>query len=171
MSFQEWSETRLLVFAAFMAVFAALFQAMGSLSGIGFFISPLATAPIFLITIISKGFGFLAYFVAIFILLLLRPDELFVFPFTTGLIGLSFGITFPYIRKNLLLAVTNGVVLMFGIFLILYVLKFPILGPTLGKSFDLLFVGGSFAFTFIYCLLWTFICRFLLKKLKGLKYF
>lgn len=161
-------------FACFCCIhgsFCCLIPSNGNLSGIGFFFIPLATAPIFLTTILSKGFGFLAYFVAIFILLLLRPDELFVFPFTTGLIGLSFGITFHYIKKNLLLAVTNGVVLMFGIFLILYVLKFPILGPTLGKSFDLLFVGGSFSFTFIYCLLWTFICRFLLKKLKGLKYF
>src|SRR5699024_3291268 len=120
--FHAWPKNRLIVFAALMAVLAALLQSMGAFFGIGFLISPFATAPIFLITVMSKRFGLLAYLVAIFILLLIRPDELFIFPFTTGLLGISLGITFSYMRNFFVLASANGFVLSLGICFILYIL-------------------------------------------------
>src|SRR5699024_54568 len=166
--FRAWPRSCLLVFAALMAVFAALVQSMGAFSGIVFFISPLATAPIFLITVMSKRFGLLAYLVAIFILLVLRPDELFVFPFTTGLLGISLGITFSYMRNFFVLASANGFVLSLGICFILYILKFPVLGPSVAQTFDVLVVSAVFLFAVIYSVIWLFLCRFLLKKLSRL---
>lgn len=166
--YRAWSRSRVLVFAALMAVCAALLQSMGAFSGIGFLISPLATAPIFLITLISKRFGLLAYLVAIFILLILRPDELFVFPFTTGLLGISLGITFIYMRNFFVLAFANGLALAIGICFILYILKFPVLGPSVALSFDAFVVGIVFLFAIIYSAIWLFLCRFLLKKLSRL---
>lgn len=164
--FRAWSKNRLLVFAALMAVFAALLQSMGAFSGLGFLISPLATAPIFLITFMSKKFGSLAYLVTIFMLLVIRPNELFVFPFTTGLLGISLGITLSYLRHFFVLAFTNGLALTIGICFILYILKFPVLGPSLAQTFDVFVVGVVCIFAVIYSAIWLFLCRFFLQKLS-----
>lgn len=163
-----WSRSRLLVFAALMAVSAALLQSMGAFSGIGFLISPLATAPIFLITVMSKRFGLLAYLVAIFILLVIRPDELFVFPFTTGLLGVSLGITLSLARNFFVLVFANGLTLSIGIYFILYILKFPVLGPSGAQTFDGIVVGLIFLFAVVYSAVWLVLSRFLLKKLSSL---
>src|SRR5699024_5929198 len=109
-----------------------------------------------------------AYLTAIFTLLVMRPDELFVFPFTTGLLGISLGITFIYIRNIFMLVFVNGLVLSIGICFILYILKFPVLGPSVAQSFDVLIVGGVFLFALVYSAIWLFLCRFLLKKLSSL---
>src|SRR5699024_6349225 len=145
-----------------------LLQSMGAFFGIGFLISPFATAPIFLITVMSKRFGLLAYLVAIFILLLIRPDELFIFPFTTGLLVISLGITFSYVHNFFVLAFANCLTLSIGIYFILYTLKFPVLGSSVTQTFDVIVVGAVFLFAVVYSVVWLVLCKLLLEKLSRL---
>src|SRR5690606_32484068 len=78
-----------LVLVAMFSALAAIFQAAGGLlPGVGFIISPFATLPILFCSILSKRLGFLAYFITNFMLLIIQPAELLVFPFTTGVLGL-----------------------------------------------------------------------------------
>src|SRR5690554_3561592 len=81
---------------------AAILQAAGGmLPGIGYFISPLATAPILLCSIFSIPFGVMSYFLTMMLLFILEPTELIIFPFTTGLLGLGIGTSFSLFRKRI----------------------------------------------------------------------
>ena len=51
-------------------------------------------------TFLSIRQGFLGYMLAILILFILQQSEIFVFPFTTGLLGLVIGTTFLYLQKR-----------------------------------------------------------------------
>lgn len=62
--------------------------------GIGFLISFLATLPIFLATCFSIRQGILSYTLTIFLLFIIQPSELIIFPFTTGLLGIAMGVAF-----------------------------------------------------------------------------
>ena len=78
-----------LVLTALMSTLATMFQAAGNLvPGIGLLISPFSTLPIFAI-FYSIREGILSYILTIFLLFIIEPSELIVFPFTTGLLGLA----------------------------------------------------------------------------------
>ena len=77
-----------------MSTLATMFQAAGNLvPGIGLLISPFSTLPIFAI-FYSIREGILSYILTIFLLFIIEPSELIVFPFTTGLLGLALGVSF-----------------------------------------------------------------------------
>ena len=87
-----------LVLTALMSTLATMFQAAGNLvPGMGLLISPFSTLPIFLLFSIlfySIREGILSYILTIFLLFIIEPSELIVFPFTTGLLGLALGVSF-----------------------------------------------------------------------------
>ncbi|GLB61843.1 hypothetical protein NCCP133_39720 [Cytobacillus sp. NCCP-133] len=78
---------------------AAILQAAGGyFPGIGYFFSPLATAPVLLCSMFSIPFGAMSYFLTMMLLFILQPTELIVFPFTTGLLGLGIGASFSFFK-------------------------------------------------------------------------
>lgn len=169
---KQWSSTKKLAFAAMMACLAGVLQAMGGLlPGVGFLFSPFATLPILLCTLVSLRFGCLSYLAAIGLLLIIRPDELFIFPFTTGLLGISLGGAFRYLRKYYSILLVNGVALFLGICFPLYVFGFPVFGPpSADASPTILVMGIIFLFSLFYSLLWVWLGPFILKKLQILEW-
>jgi hypothetical protein len=84
--------TRKMITIAFLATLSAIFQSIGGLLPvIGYLISPLATAPIVISTILSIRSGLTAYLLTILLLFFIQPSELIVFPLSTGLLGLGIG--------------------------------------------------------------------------------
>lgn len=156
-----------MAFAALMAAFAAILQSAGGLVvGIGFFISPLATAPILMATLVSFRSGVFTYFVSIFLLLIIQPAELFIFPFTTGLLGLGLGWSFRALSSSFGIVFMNGVLLFLGICIPLYVLGFPVFGPSSSSSISVKMLVLVFVLSFLYSWIWFEFGLFLLRKLQ-----
>jgi hypothetical protein len=166
-TFNTHKKTMRLILVSIFACIAAILQAAGGfLPGIGFFLSPLATAPILLCSMFSIPFGVMSYFLTIMLLFILQPTELIVFPFTTGLLGLGIGVSFTFIRTRLSIIATGSMLLMLGIMCLLFIFHFPILGPTVPDSFSFLTTGSIFLFAFLYSWLWVEMALFMFKRLK-----
>ena len=146
---------------------AAILQAAGGmLPGIGYFISPLATAPILLCSIFSIPFGVMSYFLTMMLLFILEPTELMIFPFTTGLLGLGIGTSFSLFRKRISMIASGAIFLFLGIMSLLYIFHFPVLGPAASDSFSFLTIGSISLFSFLYSWLWVEIALIIFKRIK-----
>lgn len=157
---------RLLLGSIFACMAAALQSAGGFVPGVGYFISPLATAPVLLCSMLSISTGVMIYFLTILLLLILQPSELIVFPFTTGIIGLAIGAAFYFLSKRLSIIVVGAVLLMMGIIILLFIFHFPVLGPAVSGSFSFLTTGMILLFTFLYSWLWVEVGFLMFKRLK-----
>lgn len=165
-NFIELSPTTKLLLTAILSSFAAIFQSAGGyMPGIGFIVSAMATLPIFLAAIISIRYGVLSYFVTIPLLLLLQPSELIIFPFTTGILGLALGIAFSKSKPRLFVVLTAGFTLFIGIIVLLYLFRFPVLGPAVATSFHFLSILIVAIFCILYAWLAAVACSFVLKRL------
>jgi hypothetical protein len=153
------------VAAALMGLIAAIFQGAGGvIPGIGMVISPLSTAPIIISMLISPLFGFLSYLLTIFLLLLIQPSELIIFPFTTGAMAIGIGLGLMLFNKGWKVITFSSLFLCIGICLLLYILQFPILGPFL-IEFKALNIIIIYSFSLIYCWIWIELLLRLLPKL------
>lgn len=165
-AYQE-ARTKRLILTAFLGALAAIFQSAGGwLPGVGYLISPLATAPIVICAVLSLRTGVLSYLLAIALLFLLQPSELFVFPFTTGLLGLAVGLAMRHLRGRLPIIFASGFALFTGILLLAYGVGFPILGPTVSESFDVVQASSILAFCVLYGWMWVEVSLVLLKRMS-----
>ncbi|MGO4889526.1 hypothetical protein ACJ2A9_17400 [Anaerobacillus sp. MEB173] len=163
--FNKQKKTMKLILGSIFACIAAILQAAGGfLPGVGYFISPLATAPILLCSMLSIPFGVMSYFLTIMLLFILQPAELIVFPFTTGLLGLGIGASFYLFRKRLSIIATGTILLILGIMSLIFILHFPILGPAVSHSFSFLTTISIFLFAFLYSWLWVEIALIIYKR-------
>lgn len=157
-----------IIIGSIFACIAVILQALaGFLPGIGYFFSPLATAPIMLCSMFSIPYGLMSYFLTIMLLFIIQPTELIIFPFTTGLLGLGIGVSFYFFRKRLSIIATGAVLLMLGIMSLLFIFRFPILGPSVSFSFS--FFTISFLLAFMYSWVWVEIALIIFNRLKMIK--
>lgn len=169
-SFQKYKKTKKLILGAIFSCLAACLQSAGGfLPGVGYFISPLATAPILLCSMFSLPLGVIAYFLTMMLLVILQPTELMIFPFTTGLLALGIGGSFSFFKKRISIVFTGAILLLFGILSLLYLFHFPVLGPVVSDSFSLLTAGMIFLFAFLYSWLWVEMALFIFMRLKDFK--
>jgi len=165
--FQSWSITKRLIFTALMASIATILQSAGGLlPGIGYVISPLATAPILLGSLISYRSSTLIYSLTICLLVIIQPSELLIFPFTTGLLGLGIGWTLLALNNYLGIVVVNGFLLTIGICIPLYGIGFPVLGPVVSSPFNMMTLLIIFVSSLFYSWLWVKFGLFLLQKIR-----
>ncbi len=158
-----------LVSAAILATIAALLQSAGGfLPGIGFLISPFAALPILIVSVYDMRYGILAYMLTVFLLTLIQPDELFIFPFTTGLLGLAIGFGMGKFKSRIIIALVSSLVLLVGICIPLYVLAFPILGPVIPSVPSLTTMLFMFLFCFVYSFIWLLISILVLERVNRL---
>lgn len=162
----ELSPTTKLLLTAVLSSFATIFQSAGGyVPGIGFFVSALTTLPIFGATILSIRYGFLSYFVTILLLLFIQPSELIIFPFTTGILGLALGITVFKSKTKFAVILLGGASLFIGIIVLLYLFRFPVLGPGVSTSFQFLPLLVIAIFSISYAWLAAIACSFALNRL------
>lgn len=155
-----------LVASALMSLIAAILQAAGGvIPGIGMLISPFSTAPIIISVLIFPLYGILSYFLTIFLLLLLQPSELIIFPFTTGAMAIGIGFGLILFNKVWKVISFSSLFLSIGICLLLYLLQFPVLGPFL-IEFRVLNVLIIYLFSLVYCWIWIVLFLRLLPKPK-----
>ena len=153
--FRGMKNHTILVFSALLGAIAGIFQSAGGLFlGIGYLISPLSTAPIILSTVLSVRYGFMAYLITIVLLSFLQPSEMLIFPFTTGLLGLSIGIGFSIFKRRGLIAFFASLSLFSGILTLIAGFHFPILGPIGSQSVSFSAIGGIYLFCLIYSTFW-----------------
>ncbi|MCP8968392.1 hypothetical protein [Ectobacillus ponti] len=163
--YSSYPRTVKLVLGAILAALAALLQSAGVFTGIGYTLSVLTTGPIVMAAVISIRSGLLAYLVTILLLLVLQPSELFVFPFTTGLLGLSLGIGLRLCRLRWQTVLLAGASLGTGILFLLYILRFPVLGPDLtAASLGAGGLLGIFVFSLLYGWLWLWLSVLALRR-------
>jgi hypothetical protein len=144
-----------LVASAFMSLMAAILQSAGGIiPSAGMIISPFSSAPIILSVLISPLYGILSYILTIFLLLLIQPSELIIFPFTNG--AMAIGIGFGLILFNMVWKVItfSSLFLSIGICLLLYLIQFPVLGPLFieFRPSNILII---YFFSLVYCSIWT----------------
>jgi hypothetical protein len=150
----QYSKTTKLVTGSLLGAMAAILQSAGIFSGIGYVFSMLTTLPIVISTVFSLRIGFMTYGVTVFLLALLQPSELIVFPFTTGLLGIGLGIGFRFLKKSILVSFFAGICLSFGILLLLYAFRFPVLGPSISSEWNVKVILGIIAFSLLYSWIW-----------------
>ncbi|SEM50867.1 hypothetical protein SAMN05192533_103185 [Mesobacillus persicus] len=164
------SATFKLVVTALLGLVAALLQSAGGIfPGFGMLISPLSSFPMTISVLIGPLYGLLSYLVAIFLLFLIQPAELFVFPFTTGLMSIGIGWGLLLFKRKYSITIFSGSFLTLGICLLLYGIEFPVLGPLLldFQVWNLLYI---YCFSFIYCWAWIeLVIRVLPKLVKLLR--
>lgn len=158
----EKTSTFKTIAVALMGLIAALFQSAGGLiPGIGMLISPFATAPIIIGMLFGTLYGLMGYVLTIFLLLLIQPSELIIFPFTTGLIAIGIGLSLILFKKRWQILSFSGLFLLIGICTLLYGIQFPVLGPFLIK-FNFLNLISIYLFSLLYSWVWTeLVIRFL----------
>ncbi|WP_121613536.1 hypothetical protein [Mesobacillus foraminis] len=167
--FNKHKKTPKLILGAIFSCIAAILQAAGGfLPVVGYFFSPLATAPILLCSMFSIPFGIMSYFLTMMMLFILQPTELIVFPFTTGLLGLGIGASFTFFRNRLSIIATGAIFLMLGITSLLFIFHFPVLGPAVPVSFSIRTTGTIFLFVLLYSWLWVEMALILHNRLKRL---
>ncbi|MDR6997596.1 hypothetical protein [Neobacillus niacini] len=154
-----YSRTKKLVVGSILAAFATIFQSAGIFVGIGYAFSILATMPIVLSAMISIHLGIMSYFLTILLLLIIQPSEIFVFPFTTGLLGLSLGIAFRWWKSRIAITFFGGIILAAGILFLLYIVKFPVLGPSVSHTFHVRVVFVILMFSLFYSMVWMGLSR------------
>lgn len=160
-------QTKHLVTVALLGALAALLQSAGGfLPGPGYLISPFATAPIVLATVMSIRSGLGSYMLALVLLLILQPSELIVFPFTTGLLGLALGYGILRFGNRVKAITFAALVLAAGIALLLYGFRFPILGPSGAMGFRISTLAYVLLFTWIYSAIWLEASLRLLSRIK-----
>lgn len=156
-----------MTFTALLAALATVLQSAGGfLPGIGYFFSPIASLPIFLAALISLRSGLLAYVLTIFLLLLIQPSELVIFPFTTGLLGLGLGWTFLAFHRRLAILIVNSSLLLIGICIPLYGLDFPVFGPAVSSSINIPILLALFGFSLLYSWFWVEFSLLFLRKIR-----
>ncbi|MBM4765135.1 hypothetical protein [Bacillus sp. B15-48] len=165
--FRKHTKVKKLVLGAFLACIATILQGAGEvLPGIGYMISPLASLPILIGAMFFIQMGAMAYFLTILLLFILFPSELIIFPFTTGLLALGIGVGFSYVKKRVSIISIGAIFLTMGIFGLLYIFQFPVLGPFGLNSFSFLSATSIFSFSFLYSWLWVELARFFFNKIK-----
>ncbi|MFD1707968.1 hypothetical protein ACFSCZ_14680 [Siminovitchia sediminis] len=163
---KSFSYSKKLVFTALLSALAAILQSAGNLlPGVGYLISPFASAPILICTMISIPFGLQSYMLTILLLFFIQPGEFFVFTFTTGLVGLGIGMSFLLIKRRIGIIVFTSLVLLAGICFILYIVQFPVLGPFAGTTVSFRVIGFIYIFSFIYSWGWTEASRLIFRRL------
>ncbi|MBW8348559.1 YybS family protein [Bacillus sp. IITD106] len=166
-AFNLYSTTNKMVVVSLLSCLAAVLQASGGfIPVIGLFISPFSTAPIIVCTIFSLRYGFLSYLSTILLLFILQPSELIVFPFTTGLLGLGIGFSFLFFKKRFTILLGGTASLFLGIIVVLYVFKFPLLGPVASTSFNVFTTGSILLFSLFYSWIWIEISVASFKHIK-----
>ncbi|MEM5621428.1 hypothetical protein AAHB56_09190 [Bacillus thuringiensis] len=153
------------VITALMSALTTMFQAAENLiPGIGLFISPFATLPIFLAICYSIREGVLSYILTILLLFIIEPSELIVFPFTTGLLGVALGLSFIQFKRRIWVVSFSAICLLIGIMIVLDIFRFPILGPTIHTTMDIKIILSIFILSFLYCWIYAGLCRILLNR-------
>ncbi|MBJ8106417.1 MULTISPECIES: hypothetical protein [Bacillus cereus group] len=154
-----------LVVTALLGSLAAIFQSAGNLiPGIGLFISPFSTLPIFFAICYSIREGILSYILTIFLLFIIEPSELIVFPFTTGLLGIALGVSFLQFKRRILIVSFSAICLLIGIMIVLDIFRFPVLGPTVHTSMDIKAITLIFILSFVYCWIYAELCRIMMNR-------
>jgi hypothetical protein len=159
-----YTNTTKLVLGSIFAAFAAIFQSAGIFIGFGYVFSILATLPIVLSTMISIRIGLMSYFTTILLLIMIQPSELIIFSFTTGLLGVCLGMALKWWRSWIVITLFGGIGLTAGIFMVLYVIQFPILGPDVSNTFEFNISLLIFLFSLFYSLIWMLFSR----KISGI---
>lgn len=158
--------SRKLVVSALLSALAAAFQLMGALGGVGLAVSALVTLPISLAGLLSIYSGLMSYFATLILLVVLQPSELVIFPFTTGLLGLSIGFAYKYLNSRIAIVSFSALFLTFGIALLLYVFTFPILGSIVSTSFSYVALIIIYFTSVLYSWLWFEISTKIFKVLN-----
>ncbi|RDW20110.1 hypothetical protein CWR48_05190 [Oceanobacillus arenosus] len=162
--FKTYSHSKKLVLAALFSALAAILQSTGNfLPGIGYLISPFASLPILICTIISIPFGLQSYVLTFLLLILIQPGESFIFPFTTGIVGLGIGLALLILKRRIGIIAFTSILLTGGICFLLYIVDFPVLGP-IATSFSLRVIGFIYIFSFLYSWVWAELSRFIFMK-------
>ncbi|OQR56719.1 hypothetical protein [Bacillus sp. CDB3] len=154
-----------LVITALLGSLATIFQSAGNLiPGIGLFISPFSTLPIFLAICYSIREGVLSYILTIFLLFIIQPSELIVFPFTTGLLGIALGVSFLRFKRRILIVSFSAICLLIGIIIVLDIFRFPVLGPMVHTTMDIKVIMLIFILSFLYCWIFAELCRIIVNR-------
>lgn len=163
--FKKFGYSKKLVLTAILSALAAILQSTGNLlPGIGYFLSPFATAPILICTIVSIPFGIQSYVLTFLLLVMIQPGESFVFPFTTGLVGLGIGVSIILLKRRIGIIVFTSLILMGGICFLLYIVRFPVLGPFVKTSISFKRIRFIYTFSFVYSWIWVELSWVFFKK-------
>ncbi|MCT2536687.1 hypothetical protein NC661_20000 [Aquibacillus koreensis] len=162
----QYSKTVKLVYGSLLGAIAALLQAAGLFAGIGYAFSIMATGPIVLATVISIRIGLITYVLTTCLLVIIQPTEVFIFLFTTGLLGVSLGIGFKLVRQTAMVTLIGAVSLATGVLSLLYLFQFPILGPSINSELSVKVIAGVVAFSLVYSWIWMRVSMFGFKRMR-----
>ncbi|MDF2522969.1 MAG: hypothetical protein K0R31_610 [Clostridiales bacterium] len=126
---------RLLTLGGIFTGFAIIFQSIPALfSEIFALLAILSSIPIYIISRINPSAGLTSYFASAVILLAISLHEAIFFLFTTGLIGLSLGVSQFYFKSKFIAVLLTSLQLTITLYLITYGLGIPVFGFSIDLS-------------------------------------
>jgi hypothetical protein len=155
-----------LITGSLLGAIAAIFQSAGLFGGVGYIFSIMATGPIVLATLTSLRIGFLTYMVTGLLLMIIQPSEVLIFLFTTGLLGVSLGAGFRKAKRQTTVTFIGGLALATGIMAMLYVFRFPVLGPGVSTTINAGVPAAIFVFSIFYSFIWMRVSMIGMKYLN-----
>lgn len=136
------------------------------LSGIGLFISPLATLPVALAAALSIPLGAVVYTAAAFLLMLADPQEAAIFLLATGLLGMASG--FSRTREHRVLI--PAAALCIGLLALTNLGLIPVFGGITPRSV-LLQIPVYALFSLLYAALWVTGIKYILPLVEKIHLF
>lgn len=132
------------------------------LHGLGLFLSPLATLPAALATVLSIPLGVVVYMAAAFLLMIVSPQEAAIFLLGTGLLGLSLGI--GHKKETLQRILISATALFIGLIFLTKLILIPVFGPLTPRSLGVEFLV-FLPFSLLYTSIWAAVIPFVLSRL------
>lgn len=163
----HYSKINKMVLGSILGALAAILQSAGLFTGFGYIFSTLATGPIILATVLSVRIGLLTYVLTGLLLFIIQPTEVLVFLFTTGILGVGIGLGLKHFKWTFTAASIGGLSLALGIFLLLTLFNFPVLGPEL-TEISVGLVIGVLVFSMVFSLIWVKVSLLCMKYLNRL---
>lgn len=157
-------KARMVCFGGISAAMCVLFQSAPVwLPPLGMALSPLSTVPVALIASISPLTGLISYLSAGALLCTVSFQEVLIFAFSTGLLGLAVGISIK--NKMITRSVICGSVLFFGLTILLFVFRIHLFGSLIQQFWSITQLCLA-VFSFIYAAFWSGIMKFVVKRLR-----
>lgn len=159
-------KTKILVLGAMMACISAAFQTLPVFLSEAFIIlTAFSAIPVYIISRMNPKIGISTAITSFIIIGFFSLHESMLFIFTNGTIGVSLGCFTYYTSKRTIIIPASAVILSATLSIANFAIGIPIFGAPIPAT-QLIQILIIIAFALCYCIMYSFLCEFIFKKLK-----
>lgn len=159
-------KTKILVLGALMACISAIFQILPVFLSEAFALLTIFSAiPIYIISRMNPKIGISTAIISFIIISFFSIHEAILFVFTNGTAGAALGCFAYFTNKKAITLPSSAVILSCTLCFVNFAIGIPVFGAPIPGN-HLIQVLIIFAFSLVYCFIYSFLCEFIFKKLR-----